>query len=112
VAGKAFTKSKGRERGSVRGTENPALWNVTLCKVRCCQPNMKGNTMNYVPSYEEAYEALLIEAHDELTREIRLTKSTKKWERMKALREKVEAAMESGEQIPFLAWKVHHAIFG
>ena len=68
--------------------------------------------MHYVPNYSEEYEALLIEAHDELSKEIRLTKSTIRWKKMKALRERVEAAMESGENIPFLAWKVHHAIFG
>jgi len=67
--------------------------------------------MHYVPNYSEEYEALLIEAHDELSKEIRLTKSTKKWERMKALRERIEASMDTGEEIPFLAWKVHHAIF-
>jgi len=67
--------------------------------------------MNYVPNYEEAYEAELIEAHDELTREIRLAATTWRWKKINTLREKVEEAMESGEQIPRLAWKVHHAVF-
>jgi len=68
--------------------------------------------MHYVPNYSEEYETLLIEAHDALSKEIRLTKSTKRWERMKSLRDAIEASMDTGEKIPFLAWKVHHAIFG
>ena len=67
--------------------------------------------MHYIPSNDEAYEIALIEAHDELSKEIRLTQSIKRYERMKALREKVESAMETGEYIPRLKLKVHHVIF-